>query len=168
MRNHRPLITLCLAILLLCVAHGVWAQSGATVYYTPDQTQPNTTQRVTPAKPLPVYIPGGQSGIIGAIIPPPLTGQGYLTVSTASVATSTASLAPNSPAYPTTLPNGYLMVKLNITATGVLYVCWGGGACSTTVGEAISNGESQTRSPPIAAPTLYCSVATACPVTVEW
>lgn len=59
-------VTRSLAILLLlCVFFGVThraeAQAGATQYYTPDQTNPAATQAVTPAKPLPVYIPSGIS-----------------------------------------------------------------------------------------------------------
>lgn len=74
--------------------------------------------------------------------PIPFSGQGVMSVTTASQAVATANVtkAPNSIGFPVTvLPVGVLRVK----AAAAISVCWQGGTCTATNGELLAAGESR-------------------------
>lgn len=80
------------------------------------------------------------------VAPPPLSGQGTVSVTTASKAISSANVAAttNSPAFPASrLPNALLRVK-NAGAVSA-YICWLGGICTSSNGEPIAAGEAITK-----------------------
>lgn len=89
--------------------------------------------------------PSGNPGGPITTTPPKLTAYGILSVSTSSVALSTLTPSPNSPAWSTTYPNNYVSIRNSILSAGVVYVCWLGGTCSATVGDPIAIGQSATR-----------------------
>lgn len=93
-----------------------------------------------------IWTPCGPAGG-GSITttPPKITAYGILSVSTSSVALSTLTTSPNSAAWSTTYPNGYVAIRNSILSAGVVYVCWLGGTCSAAVGDPIAVGQSATR-----------------------
>lgn len=115
--------------------------------------------------------PQGLGGVPVPSIPPKLTAQGSLTVSSSSVALSTLLVATNSAAWSTTLPNSYITVRNDVSSTATLYFCPFGGTCATSgankgvevaIGEAIPYNLA---SP--ANPTLVCGSVNACNVQAE-
>ena len=119
----------------------------------------------SPTNPCPVTTVGGSPLYT---IPPPITAYGTLSVTTSSVALSTLTVGPNSPAWTTTLPNKYVTVRNSVNSTAVLYFCGLGGTCTSSVGEPIAIGETivrQLASP--ATPTLICGTASACTAIAE-
>lgn len=79
------------------------------------------------------------------ITPAPLSGYGTLSVLAASIALSTTTLGPNSPAFPMSgLPNRYLEVRNSGASANVLYVCPLGGTCTTANGVPLAVGETKT------------------------
>lgn len=78
------------------------------------------------------------------ISPAPVTGYGTLSVLAASLALSTATVGPNSPAFPAaSLPNRYIEVKNAPGSANVLFVCILGGTCATTTGIPLAVGEAK-------------------------
>lgn len=77
--------------------------------------------------------------------PPKLTAYGTLSVTASSVALSTLTVGPNSPAWSTTYPSNYVSIRNSINSAGVVYVCWLGGTCSASVGDVLAVGQSATR-----------------------
>jgi hypothetical protein len=80
------------------------------------------------------------------IAPPPFSGQGTVSVTTASKAISAANVTAttNSSAFPASrLPNAVLRVKNGGAVTA--YICWLGGTCTSAVGEPIAAGEAITK-----------------------
>lgn len=73
---------------------------------------------------------------------PPVNGFGTLSITTNSVAISTVTVGPNSPAYPTTLPNE--AVSITNAGTAVAYVCPLGGTCKTSNGVPLAVNETRT------------------------
>lgn len=81
-----------------------------------------------------------------ASLPPPLNGYGTLSVSTSSVAISTLTKGPSSLNYPTgALPSSYITIRNSVSSASILYVCWFGGTCTSSVGEPIAIGETAVR-----------------------
>jgi hypothetical protein len=79
-----------------------------------------------------------------AISPAPLTGYATLSVLAASLALSTATAGPNSPAFPASaLPNRYIEVRNAAASANTLFVCPLGGTCTTAVGVPLAVGESK-------------------------
>jgi hypothetical protein len=107
-----------------------------------------------------------------AISPAQLTGFATLSVLAASIALSTASVGPNSPAFPgSSLPNRYIEVRNSVASASTLFVCPFGGTCTSAVGIPLAVGESKTWMIPSSAgsftsPTVI-SVSTATAV-VSW
>jgi hypothetical protein len=86
-----------------------------------------------------------QPTVVQPITPPPLTGYATLSVLAASLALSTATVGPNSPAFPVSgLPSRYLEVRNSVGSASTLYVCPLGGTCSSTVGVPLATGEVKT------------------------
>jgi hypothetical protein len=80
-----------------------------------------------------------------AIAPAPLTGYATLSVLAASLALSTATAGPNSPAFPASaLPNRYIEVRNAAASANTLFVCPLGGTCTTANGVPLAVGESKT------------------------
>ncbi len=80
--------------------------------------------------------------------PPLLTGFGTLSVLAASLAVSTLTAAPSSPAFPmpaNALPSKYLTIRNSVGSANIVYVCWFGGTCTTGNGEPIAIGETAVR-----------------------
>ncbi len=101
---------------------------------------------------------GGAGAAPTPTIPPKLTAYGILSVTASSVALSTLTVSPNSPAWPTTYPNNYVSIRNSILSAGVVYVCWLGGTCSATVGDPVAVGQSATRNVGnTVSPTLFAA-----------
>lgn len=81
---------------------------------------------------------GGTPVVTG---PPKLTAYGTLAVTTSSVALSTLTVGPNSPAWSTTYPSSYVSIRNSVASAGIVYFCPLGGTCSASVGEPIAQGE---------------------------
>lgn len=88
-----------------------------------------------------INIKGVPSGSPTPTIPPRLTAYGTLAVTSSSVALSTLTVGPNSPAWSTTYPSGYVSIRNSVASTGTVYFCPLGGTCSASVGEPIAQGE---------------------------
>lgn len=106
------------------------------------------------------------------ITPAPINGYATLAVLTASLSLSTATLGPNSPAFPVSaLPSKYIEIRNAAASAGTLFVCPLGGTCTAAVGVPLAVGESKTWSVPSAngqftSPTVIAaSTATA---IVSW
>jgi hypothetical protein len=79
------------------------------------------------------------------ISPAQLTGYATLSVLAASIALSTATVGPNSPAFPgSSLPNRYIEVRNSAASASTLFVCPLGGTCTSSVGIPLAVGESKT------------------------
>jgi hypothetical protein len=79
------------------------------------------------------------------ITPAPVTGYATLSVLAASLSLSTATLGPNSPAFPVSgLPGRYIEAKNSPASPNILYVCPLGGTCTTAAGVPLAVGETKT------------------------
>ena len=79
------------------------------------------------------------------ITPPSVTGYATLSVLAASIPLSTATLGPNSPAFPVSgLPGRYIDVRNSPGSANTLFVCPLGGTCTTAVGVPLAVGETKT------------------------
>lgn len=98
----------------------------------------------------------------GPIVPPRLTGQGVQTATGSSASINAANVAAtgSSPAFPTSLPNSFMTVKVQGNQAAGVAVCWIGGTCTTASGEIIEPGESATRN-------LFNTFGTATPTVIS-
>lgn len=87
----------------------------------------------------------GSSSVPIVTGPPKLTAYGTLSVTNSSVALSTLTPGPNSPAWTAAYPSNYVAINNSIGSAGALYVCWLGGTCSASVGSPIAVGETRFR-----------------------
>lgn len=115
---------------------------------------------------------GGQRGV--PIAPPPLNGQGIMSVSSsATVNTANVVATGNSPAFPGgNLPGGFLTIKVQGSENAMVAVCWlGASPCTFATGEVIEVGEAATKNlfnTFLANPPTIVAQSGTVKVSVEW